>query len=268
MKINNLTSTYNTDYYIHKKQQEKAAEKIASGRSINRAADNAAGLAVAEMLAARIGGIEQALRNTQDGVSMVQTAEGALGEDNAILNRMRELSVQAANGIYTDEQRNMIQREMDQLKGGINDIARNTSFNNKNLLDGSTPNVTIQTGPNELQNMRMAASAMNTGAIGADTVNAADITSAGKSISSIDQAIARVTAERTGYGAYQNGLEHTSNSLSNASENQIAAESRIRDANMEIAIMEYNRTSLLQNFSTALGVQVRALSGQVLNLLA
>lgn len=268
MRINNNPSSMYTLYNnVSHKQNVKATEKLASGLAINRAANNPAGLAISEQLRAEILGMNKATQNTQDGISLIQTADGALAEDNSILNRMKELSVQAANGIYTDDQRQAIQKEIDQLKSGMNDIANNTSFNHKNLLDGSINRVTIQAGPNELQNMGIPMEKMDAGTNGVGSLTVTDTSSAGKAITSVDQAIARVTSGRSTYGATQNNLQHNMNYLGIAEENQIAAESKIRDADIAAAIMDYTRTNILQNVNNAVSAQANLQAGQVLRLL-
>lgn len=266
MRINGFPSN-NMFNLSNNLNHAKAAEKLASGQAINRAADNAAGLAVSEMLRGQIRGDDQAIRNSYDGSSMIQTAEGALNEDHAMLDRMKELSVQAANGTYTDEQRGFIQAEVNQLRTEINNISNTTSFNNKVLLDGSSKNTAFQTGPNELQTINTTFPQINSGTLNINPVDVTNIQSAGKGITSVDNGISRISSERSSMGATMNRLDHTINNLGVASENQTAAESRIRDTDMAAMMMEYTRTNILDNVNVAMAAQGKQNAGQVLRLL-
>ena len=269
MRITNNLPAINAqrNLYTNEAHGAKTREKLASGLAINRASDNAAGLAISEIMRSQILGLSQATRNSQDGISMVQTAEGGLSESSSILTRMRELSVQAANGTYTDNDRKSIQDEIDQLKGELNNIANNTTFNNKNLLNGSL-NTSVQTGANESDRMAFSIGNMNTSGLGVSALDVTTAESAGKAISSIDSAIAGLSSQRSGIGSIQNHLEHTINNLRVAQENQVAAESRIRDADMAAEMMDLSRSDILSQASTAMAAQANQQPQQVLNLLS
>ncbi|ORX24532.1 flagellin [Thermoanaerobacterium sp. PSU-2] len=243
---------------------QKALQKLSSGYRINSAADDAAGLAISEKMKAQIAGLDQAQRNAQDGISLLQTAEGALNETTSILQRMRELVVQASNDTNTNTDKVNIQKEIDQLKQEINRIATTTQFNQKNLLDG-TANVTLQIGANDSQTIsitigKMSASALKASAA-AMSIASIFVGSAGGSVSAasisaqidvIDKAINQVSGQRADLGAYQNRLEHTINNLGTASENLTAANSRIRDVDMAQEMMEFTKDNILNQAATAM----------------
>lgn len=260
---------------------QKVLEKLSSGYRINRAGDDAAGLAISEKMRAQIAGLNQAQRNAQDGISLIQTAEGALNETHAILQRMRELTVQAANSTNTLTDRQNIQKEIDQLKKEINRIASTTQFNTRNLLNGSLAagkaTLTFQIGANSQQVLKlniatMTASALKgtaTGAISMASINVATNNASviSAQINSIDAAINKVSGQRADLGAVQNRLEHTINNLGTASENLTAAESRIRDVDMAQAMMEFTKDNILNQAATAMLAQANQLPQTVLQLL-
>jgi flagellin len=252
MRINHNIAALNTyrQLTIGQNAAAKNMEKLSSGLRINRAGDDAAGLAISEKMRGQIRGLEMAAKNSQDAISLIQTAEGALNETHAILQRMRELAVQASNDTNNSNDRQALQNEMDQLAKEINRIANNTQFNTKDLLKGdfATTGLTFQVGANpnqvitlQIDNMS-AASLGVVGGAGTDTTEAAtglDISSSSANfanvISSIDAAIQKVSNERAKLGAYQNRLEHTINNLGTSAENLTAAESRIRDVDYALA---------------------------------
>ena len=199
-------------------------EKLSTGLRITKAGDDAAGLAVSEKMRAQIRGMEQAERNVQDGISMVQTAEGALEEAGNIAQRMRELAVQAGNDTLNDEDRNKIEAEMTQLQKEIGDIAKETKFNGNALLDGSTAKFTIQSGANsEIREVEME----NLEDIAANiSVSVSDVADAQSTIESIDTALEAINTGRSKLGAMQNRLEYTSSNLTTSTENLSAAENR------------------------------------------
>lgn len=248
---------------------QKALQKLSSGYRINSAADDAAGLAISEKMKAQIAGLDQAQRNAQDGISLLQTAEGALNETTSILQRMRELAVQASNDTNTNTDKANIQKEIDQLKNEINRIASTTQFNTKNLLDGSlaTGKATLifQIGANSNQVLKLNIGTMSAKALkasaGAMSIASIFVGSAGASVSAasistqidvIDNAINQVSAQRADLGAYQNRLEHTINNLGTASENLTAANSRIRDVDMAQEMMEFTKDNILNQAATAM----------------
>ncbi|WP_301108977.1 flagellin [Sporosarcina sp.] len=234
MIINHNIAALNTHRQLgsNNTAASKNLEKLSSGLKINRAGDDAAGLAISEKMRGQIRGLDMASKNSQDAISMIQTAEGALNETHDILQRMRELAVQAGNDTNTAEDRGQLQLEMDDLILEIDRIATQTEFNTQKLLDttGGTAGVfTFQIGANTDQTLDVTFADMQAAAIGVATV---DISTAATSTAAIDQiqgAIDNVSSERAQMGAKQNRLEHTINNLGTSSENLTAAESRIRD---------------------------------------
>lgn len=261
----------------------KALEKLSSGLRINRAGDDAAGLAISEKMRGQIRGLTQASRNAQDGISLIQTAEGGLNETHSILQRMRELVTQAASGgTNTAEDRAQIQKEIDALSAEIDRIANTTQFNTKTLLNGDLAAtgaaLVFQIGANSGQVISLAISDMHASALGAAgsgtkvadiDVSAAGITDASISayLSVLDDAIDQVSTERAKLGAYQNRLEHTVANLDTSAENLQAAESRIRDVDMAKEMMEFTRTNILAQAGTAMLAQANAKPQTVLQLL-
>jgi len=283
MIINHNISALNTyrQLSINNTATGKSLEKLSSGYRINRAGDDAAGLAISEKMRGQIRGLNQAIRNAQDGISLIQTAEGALAETHSMLQRMRELAVQANNGTYTDADLEEIQKEIEQLKAEIDRIAEKTEFNTKPLLNGSlstgTGSIVFQIGPNQETTMEiniasMKAEDLGTGAVSeVGSINDIDVTAAGagfdKNIQVIDKAIAEVSAQRSQLGAYQNRLEHTINNLGTSAENLTAAESRIRDVDMAKEMMEFTKNTILQQAASAMLAQANQQPQNVLQLL-
>src|SRR5690606_3818447 len=249
----------------------KSIEKLSSGLRINRAGDDAAGLAISEKMRGQIRGLKMAQKNAQDAISLIQTTEGALQEVHAILQRMRELAVQAANDTNTNEDRDALQNEIAQLIAEIDRIADNTEFNTKKLLDGSlaTSGLTFHIGANASQNIEVTIANMKAGASGLDVsgVNISTQAGADTAISTIDAAITKVSNERAKLGAYQNRLEHTIANLGVAIENLQAAESRIRDVDMAQEMMTFTKYQILQQASTAMLAQANLAPQSVLQLL-
>jgi len=243
----------------------KAMERLASGMRINRASDDPAGLAISEKMRAQIRGLEMASRNVQDGISMIQVAEGGVEEIQSMLQRMRELAVQAANGTNSPEDRKHIQDEINQLTRGIDDIANSTEFNTIKLLNANAADsgeVKLQVGANEgqffgikLQNMNSAALGIN-GNIDKDGVDISTTEKASAAIKIFDDAINKVSSFRSSLGASSNMLEHRINYLENTIGNLTEAESRIRDADMAKEMMNYTKYSILQQVAQAIFSQV------------
>lgn len=262
----------------------KSMEKLSSGFRINRAGDDAAGLAISEKMRGQIRGLKQASRNAQDGISLIQTAEGALNETHSILQRMRELAVQASTDTNTKEDRIEIQKEINQLLDEIDRIAEQTEFNTQELLDGSYTGKVIHIGANEDQNLEIGIANMSITNIGSatskiSTLAVSDVTStsetggvleqsgADKAITIIDDAIKQVSGERSKLGAVQNRLEHTIANLGTSAENLQAAESRIRDLDMAEEIMAFTKNNILQQAATAMLAQANMAPQSVLQLL-
>jgi len=256
-------------------------ERLSSGLRINRAGDDASGLAVSEKMRSQIRGLNQAERNIQNGVSFIQATEGYLQGTQDILHRLRELSVQAANGIYTDEDRMMIQVEVSQLVDEVNRIASHAQFNGMNLLTGSfavdsavNRVMQLQVGANMDQSERlfigtMTATALglqNSQAVGA-SLNILTVDEANQAIGTVDAALRMVNRQRADLGAYQNRFEMAAQSVAVAAENLQAAESRIRDADMASEIVRYTRDSILNQAGTAMLSQANVRSQSVLQLL-
>ena len=253
---------------------QRSMERLSSGQRINRAADDPAGLAISEKMRAQIRGLEQAARNARDGISVLQTAEGALSETQAILQRMRELAVQAANDTNTDREREAIAKELEQLRAAIDSIGNSTEFNTIKLLDGSgdgkNVSLSLQIGANSGQTMQIKFNDMRAGALGLDEEGALDVSSHEKAqevIERLETAVRQVSSERARIGAYQNRLEHTISNVTNSAVNLQAAESRIRDADMAREMMEYTKRSLLAQVALAMIAQANQQSHIVLRLL-
>lgn len=226
-----------------------ALQRISTGYRINRAADDAAGLAISEKMRAQISGLSVAGKNIQDGISMIQTAEGALNETSAILQRMRELAVQASNDTLTNDDRELANLEYQQLKQEIDRISRDTEFNTRTLLNGDykTSTLKIQVGANSGQTVALNFGDLSATGIGLTTISSIGTREEAESaISEIDQSIKLVSTERAKMGAYQNRLEHSYNVAMNTHENLSAAESRIRDADIAKEMMNFVKESILQ----------------------
>jgi flagellin len=261
-------------------QMSKSLEKLSSGFRINRAADDAAGLAISEGLRSQVGGLKVAVRNAQDGVSVVQTAEGALTEVHSILQRVRDLTVQASNtGVVTTSAGGYIGDEITELAGALEDIAKRTDFNGTKLLQGTTGaladaplELTFQTGANggetvkvSMTNVLKVADAIKT--IGGKLDGSTAYTSSSADLTSIDDQIKSVSGARATLGASQNRLESTINSLNVAVENLSASESRVRDADMAQEMVGFTRSQILSQAGTAMLAQANQASQGVLSLL-
>ncbi len=253
----------------------KSAEKLSSGLRINRAGDDAAGLSISEKLRAQVRGLNQAVRNAQDGISLIQTAEGALNEVHSILQRMRELAVQAANDTLTQQDRQAVAQELVSLRDELDRIAQQTQFNGQNLLDGTFSAKYFHIGANQNQTIMVTINNVNSTAIGGNlsslvnTFNTTpDQANAEALITGVDQAINDVSGVRSGLGAIQNRLEHTIANLSVASENLTAAESRIRDTDMAAEMVNFTRLQILQQAGIAVLAQANVNPQIVLKLLA
>lgn len=242
-------------------------EKLSSGLRINRAADDAAGLAISEKMRGQVRGLNQAVRNAQDGISLIQTAEGALNETHAILQRMRELAVQSANDTNTAGDRGQLQQEIDQLVTEIGRIATTTEFNTQKLLDGTFSGKLIHIGANSGQTLTVGIAAMDAAALSVSSLSIDTQTAANTAITTINTAIETVSTERSKLGAIQNRLEHTIANLSVASENLSAAESRIRDLDMAQEMMAFTKNQILTQAGTAMLAQANAQPQTVLQLL-
>lgn len=271
MRINHNIASMNAlrNLQSNSNSMSKTMEKLSSGYRINRAADDAAGLAISEKMRAQVSGLDQAQSNAQDGISMIQTAEGALGETHRMLNRMRDLSIQAANETNTDNDLSKIQSEIDQLVSEISGIANRTEFNTKKLLNGTTSAVSFQVGANSDQTISVTMQDMqaSASAIGVDGVDVTASGGAQSAIGTIDTAISAVSSFRSDLGAVQNRLEHTINNLATTEENLQSSESRIRDADMAAQMSNMTKNQVLQQAGTAMLAQANQQSQTVLQLL-
>ncbi|MGO4733176.1 flagellin Hag [Paenibacillus sp. 2KB_22] len=294
MIINHNIAAMNTHRQLgaNTANTNKAIEKLSSGLRINRAGDDAAGLAISEKMRGQIRGLDMATKNGQDSISLIQTAEGALNETHSILQRMRELAVQSSNDTNTDKDREALQNEVDELAKEITRISNTTEFNTKKLLDGaaktgsgvqSASDLTFHIGANAGQNITLSISAMDafslgvagggastqgtTAATAASGIAISTQKSADAAITTINTAIETVSAERAKLGAYQNRLEHTINNLGTTSENLSAAESRIRDVDMAKEMMNQTKNNILAQASQAMLAQANQQPQAVLQLL-
>jgi len=249
----------------------KAMEKLSSGYRINRAADDAAGLAISEKMRAQVGGLAQAQRNAQDGVSLVQTAEGSLNEVHSMLQRVRDLKVQYENGTLSTEDKSAIVAEVKQLASEISDIGDKTEFNGIKLLDGtggSGGTVSFQVGANAGETISVTTVDI-AGASGTAEVDGVTDTTTWEavSLSDIDDAIENISTVRSDFGAVQNRLEHRLNNLATYQENLVAAESRIRDVDMAQEMVSFTKLNILQQAGTSMLAQANQAPQNVLSLL-
>ena len=294
MRINHNISALNTYRQLsaNTTNTSKSLEKLSSGLRVNRAGDDAAGLAISEKMRGQIRGLDQASRNASDGISLIQTAEGGLNETHSILQRMRELAVQSSTDTNTVSDRQELQKEVDQLSKEITRISKDTEFNTQKLLDGSYASKKFHIGANSDQSVSlsiadMQASALTVNAQTADGFTAASHSgiaistdgaasaaaaasgqaNANAAIKIIDTAINTVSTERAKLGAMQNRLEHTINNLSTTSENLTASESRIRDVDMAQEMMNFTKNNILSQASQAMLAQANQQPQGVLQLL-
>ena len=245
----------------------KSTEKLSSGYRINRAADDAAGLSISEKMRSQIRGLNKASSNAQDGISLIQTAEGALNETHSILQRMNELATQAANDTNTTIDRNAIQSEMNALTSEIDRIRSTTQFNTQNLLDGSFSGKNLQIGSLSGQSISITISNMESSQIGVSGLQVSSFEVAGSAMTKIQSAIGIVSTQRSALGALQNRLEHTIANLDNVSENTSSAESRIRDTDMAKEMVQYSKNNILAQAGQSMLAQANQSNQGVLSLL-
>jgi flagellin len=252
-------------------QLSKSMERLSSGLRINRAADDAAGLAVSEGMRSQIRGMNVASRNAQDGVSMVQVADGALSNVGDMLQRVRDLAVQASNGTLTDQQRGNLDTEVQQVLTEIGKTGTDTEFNGLKILAGSVATaasaVTLQVGANANQNIAFVIATVSASDLGISGIAVSTAASASAAIASLDAAINTVTTNRANLGAIQNRLESTISRLGMTSENVQAAESRIRDADMASEMIDFTKNQILQQSGTAMLAQANQAPSSILSLL-
>ncbi len=280
----NISALYaNRQLGINGLSTDKGMEKLASGMRINRAGDDASGLAVSEKMRSQIRGLNQASKNAANGVSFIQTTEGYMQESQDILQRLRELSIQAANGIYTSEDRMQIQVEVSQLVDEIDRIASHAQFNGMNLLTGRfaredgenlvTGSMWFHIGANMDQRERVFIGTMTAKSLGVKQISSDEIVSlstpdgANRTIGVLDEALKKVNKQRADLGAYQNRLEHAVRGIDIGAENLQAAESRIRDTDMAAEMVSYTKDRILIQASSAMLAQANQKTASVLQLL-
>jgi len=269
--INTNVASLNAQRNLSRSQgmMNTALERLSTGLRINSAKDDAAGLAISERFTTQIRGLNQAVRNANDGISFVQTAEGGLDEISNALQRMRELAVQAANETYTSSSRADLQKEYDNLESQIGQIAQKTDFNGATMLNGTTA-YSLQVGWEANTNITVNGVDADGGAVAtaiANTIDGADDTNAQTAIANLDLAIKEVSGHRATFGAKQNQLESAVRNLENVAENQSAARSRIRDADFAQETANLTRNQILQQAGAAMLAQANALPQNVLSLL-
>lgn len=293
MRINTNVPALNTYSRLTAANTAKSNSlaKLSSGKRINKAGDDAAGLAISEKMKAQIGGLKQAKRNAQDGISLIQTAEGALSETHSILSRMNDLAVQASNDTLTDKDRDKITKEVTALQKNIDDISSNTEFNTKKLLDTADNKFTLQVGASEGQTAEITIGKMDADTLGVGKtwsegtpagvdgdgnptaaapgtgVDLSDAKKARESIANIKAAIDTVSGQRADLGAVQNGLNHTINNLGTTTENLSEANSRIEDVDMAEEMMNFTKSNILSQAATSMLAQANAMPNSVLSLL-
>ena len=261
----------------------KDMEKLSSGISINRAGDDASGLAVSEKMRSQIRGLNRASQNAEDGISFIQVTEGYLQETTDIMQRIRELAVQASNGIYTDEDRMQIQVEVSQLVSEVDRIASQAQFNGLNMLTGRfaqsagentvTGSMWFHIGANMDQRMQVFIGTMTAQALGIrsmqdeEGISIGDPESANKAIGTIDEALKKINKQRADLGGYQNRMEYAVKGLDVSAENLQASESRIRDTDMAAQMVEFTKNQVLTQAGTAMLAQANSQSQNVLSLL-
>jgi len=279
MQVNHNTSAIFAQRQIKVSESRlaKSIEKLSSGERINRAGDDATNLAVSEKMRTQIRGLKQAESNAMLGLSFIQVAEGGLGQVNDILQRVRELSIQAANGIYSGQDRIQINIEVSQLIEEVDRISTSAEFNRMKLLDGSLSkkgkaSMFFHVGPNENQRIRAYISTMNSKAFnlleaGGTKKGVSTVSKANSMLGTVDNAIDNLNRQRANLGAYYNRIEITAQSLRSGYENMVVAESRIRDTDIAEELVEYTREQVLMQSGTAMLAQANQNSKIVLQLL-
>ncbi|MGE7022745.1 flagellin [Solibacillus cecembensis] len=269
MRIQHNISALNThrNLSFNNTQASKNLEKLSSGYKINRAGDDAAGLAISEKMRGQIRGLDMATKNAQDSISLIQTAEGALNETHSILQRMRELAVQSANDTNVTSDRADLQKEINALSEEITRIATDTEFNTQKLLNGSFTGKVFHIGANQDQKITLSVTTMTAAKLGVSKVSISSQDGANTAITTINDAITNVSKTRSDLGAVQNRLEHTINNLGATSENLTAAESRIRDTDMAKEMMGFTKNNILMQAAQSMLAQANQQPQGVLQLL-
>lgn len=274
MRITNNLQAANTQkkYQITNNAVAKSQKKLASGLKINQAGDDAAGLAISEKMRSQIIALNKGSQNVQDGISLVQTAEGGLSQTQSALHRMRELAVQSASDTNTPEARAALNAEFRQLAAEVGDVAAQTTFNSSGVLDGTFSAATgtpleIQAGANQGDDVAVSIEAMDSQALGIDSLSIASGDDARAAITALDSAINTVSSQRADLGATQNRLEYKMSNLDTSAENLQAAESRIRDLDMAKEMIKFTTNKILSQAGNSMLAQANTSSKSVLNLL-
>jgi flagellin len=276
LRINNNVEAFNTHRQLvnSSAKMAKAMERLSSGSRINRAADDAAGLAISEKMRGQINGLAQAQRNAQDGVSLVQTGEGALNEVHSMLQRVRELRVQYGNDTLSTNDKTAIRDEVKQLASEITSIRDKTKFNGISLLDGTggtSGTITFQVGASDGETVSIATTSLTGGTgmteVVASATTASDAGFSALTLTDIDAAIGEVSTKRADFGSVQNRLDHRLASLSTYQENLVSAESRIRDVDMADEMVQFTKAQILQQAGTSMLAQANQAPQSVLSLL-
>ncbi len=268
VRTNVMGINANRQLGMNNSQVSKSLEKLSSGYRINRAGDDASGLAISEKMKAQIKGLEQASSNAQDAISLVQTAEGATTEIHNMLNRMTELATKAANGTYdTDVDRKAIQTEAEALMEEINRIVDSTNFNGTTLLNGDMKDLKLQIGAEASDKITVKVNSLKVSALGIKDIDLTKVDGANDAIDKIKEAINKVSTERANLGSIQNRLEYTINNLDTTAENMTAANSRIRDTDMAKEMMNYTKMNVLTQAAQAMLAQANQQPQAVLQLL-
>ena len=272
MRINTNVMALNASNMLAGNQGavQKSIGKLSSGLRINSAADDASGLAISEKMRSQIRGLNQAESNAQDGISLIQTAEGALQQTTDILQRMRELVIKAENdGVLTEEDKTSIDVEIQALTTEIDRIAESTTFNGKTLLDGKAGELNFKIGANTYtcDTMGITIGSMSTASLGVGTISIGTAAGAKAALKSIDAAIEKVSTQRAELGAVQNRMEYAIENLSTTAENLTSAESRIRDVDMASEMVNFTKNNILQQSAMAMLAQANQQPQQILSLL-
>lgn len=268
--VNSINSNFSVSHQLSNTQAtaDNSATRISSGRRINSAKDDAAGLAISDRMSTQVRGLNQAARNANDGISLAQTADGALSESAGILQRMRELAVQSSNGIYNDTDRQSMNDEFSQLQSELDRIAGETSFNGRKILDGNMEGgADFQVGANSDQTIKVSISGATQEELGTDSLNILTGENAQDALSAIDEAISSVSDTRGELGSVLNRFESTISNLGNVSENVQASESRIADADVAKEVSDMLKNRILQQAGVSIQAQANQRAGSLLALL-
>lgn len=269
--VNSINSGFSNVSQFNKAQDtlSTAFERLSTGHRINSAQDDAAGLAISDRMNSQVRGLNQAIRNANDGISLTQTADGALSGSTDVLQRMRELAVQSGNGIYNAADRASMNKEFSQLQSELNSIAGQTSFNGQNILDGSFSGGTaFQVGANSGETIEVALQNVDAASLGVDGSSVSTVEGSQDALSAIDNAISQVSGIRGELGAVQNRFESTISNLANISENVSASRAQIGDADYAAEVSEMVRGRILQQAGVAMQAQAKQASESVLGLLS